>query len=83
MNKYVVAFWSDHTGQLLQEEVEAISRVEAAKKYLNVDFSFETFEDVIEYCVNCDAMISVIRIDKKNWKNFTTQGPDHVAPAFH
>ena len=83
MNKYVVAFWSDHTGELLQEEVEATSPVEAAAKYLGADIIFKTLDEVYEYCANCDMMINVLQIYKKNWKHYTTQGPEHVAPAFH
>lgn len=36
-NKYVVAYFSLHTGELLQELVLATSPFEAAKKYLDWD----------------------------------------------
>lgn len=84
MNKYVVAFWSDHTGELLQEIVEANSEVEAAVSYLDIaELEFDSMDLIHTYCANCDTSINVIQIDKNNWKNFTTGGPAHAAAAVH
>jgi hypothetical protein len=73
MNKYVVAFWSDHTGELLQEIVEANSQHEAACKYLQIDpIEFPSLVDTINYAVNGDSMINVLEIKDRNWRKFAT-----------
>ena len=79
MNKYVVAFWSDHTGELLQEEVEAKSEFDAAVSYLQVDpVEFKDMEAIHDYCVNGDSTINVLQIDKKNWRHAVIGGPAQV-----
>lgn len=78
MNKYVVAFWSDHTGELLQEIVEANSQHEAACSYLQIDpIEFPSLTAAIKYAVDSDSMINVLEIKDRNWKKFTT-GPGSI-----
>lgn len=68
MNKYVVAYWNDHTGELLQEEVEAKSAFDAAISYLQWDaeeMNLSTMKDVYEMAANMDSMINVLEIGKR------------------
>lgn len=80
MNKYVVAFWSDHTGELKMEQVEADNAHLAVTSYLGIDpEDFPTMDSVHEFMTNSDGAIEVLQIDKKNWKNFSSGGPVHAA----
>lgn len=76
MNKYVVAFWNDHTGELLQELVEADSEVAAAISYLDIAEEYaedmHSMEDIHTYCVNGDSMINVFPLP--GGKLSTTRG---------
>lgn len=87
MNKYVVAFYSNFDGSMLMEEVTAISRVAAGIRFLELEpehaAAITTYDQLQQQAFDLDHAIGVIQIDKKNWKHYTTQGPDHVAPAFH
>ena len=63
MNRYVVAYWNDHTGELLQEIVGANSKVEALKSYMQWDDeSIQDMNTAMQYAANMDAMVNVIEI---------------------
>lgn len=65
MNKYVVGYLSQFDGELLLEEVEANSKLEAMLSYLEVSAEeFSTVEAVYNYAANCDAYIEAIQINK-------------------
>ncbi len=87
MNKYVVAFYSNFDGSMQMEEVDAVSQVAAGIKFLELEPEQEanitTYDQLQQQAFDMDHAIGVIQIDKKNWKHYTTQGPEHVAPAFH
>lgn len=78
MNKYVVACWSDHTGELLQEVVYANSKVDAVKKYMQwEELELTTMDSLYSLAANCDSMVSVIEIFegyKGTSPNLTDQG---------
>lgn len=80
MNKYVVAFWSDHTGELKQEFVEAKSMLEAACSYLDIPIAeFPSMDSVYQYAVNSDSMINVIEVTDRNWKRYSVMGPGSIS----
>lgn len=77
MKKYVVAMWSDHTGELLQELIEANSAFEAVLSYMQWDaeeYNLKTMEDVYKLAANMDAMVNVLDISKR----FGTNKPGPV-----
>lgn len=72
MNTYVVAYWNDHTGELLQEIVEANSKVEAVKSYMQWDDEYiQDMDTAVNYAANCDSMVSVIEIKPTFTKRFS------------
>ena len=66
MNKYVVAFCSLQSGDITQEIVEATSKYEAMRSYLNLvsdDLHESTEEGIYEYACNTDTFITALQID--------------------
>lgn len=63
MNKYVVAYYSDFEGEILQEVVEAETKLDAMKSYLELDDSFDTIESVENMLSNSDSTISILQIN--------------------
>jgi hypothetical protein len=65
MNKYVIGYFSEFQGELLLEEVEANSAVEAMTSYLEIDPKlFTSVASVHNYCANTDCYIEVLQINK-------------------
>lgn len=68
MKKFVIAYWNDHTGELLQEEVDANSAFDAAISYLQWDaeeMNVSTVNEVQTLAANMDSMITVLEIGKR------------------
>lgn len=66
MNKYVVAYWNDWTGELLQELVEATSAVAAVLSYTEWDDpALTTMGSIRAYAANCDCAISVLELNNR------------------
>lgn len=77
MNKYVVAHWSDHTGELLQELVEANTEVEAVLSYMQWDDpTLTSMAALHSYAANCDSAISVISVKPAPSKKYTGWAPE-------
>ena len=60
--------WSDHTGELLQELIEANSAFEAALSYMQWDaaeYDLKTMNDVYKLASNMDTMVNVLDISKR------------------
>lgn len=75
MNKYIVAYWNDPTGELLQEEVEAESKFKALASYLQYPTdATQTLASLEAYCANNNQMVTATRVgsfhkkpDTPNW----------------
>lgn len=64
MNKYVVGYLSLFEYEVLLEIVEAESRLQAMRSYLNLsEEEFPDEEAVHAYCANTDTSINVIQIN--------------------
>lgn len=70
MNKYVIAYLSLFDGEILQEVVEANSKLEAAASYLNHDEVYDTFEELQSAIFDQDGFINVL--DLNECKRYTT-----------
>jgi len=89
MNKYVVGYLSLFENEVLLEIVEAKSRLQAMRSYL--DLSEEEFPDeeaVHAYCANTDASINALQINKprsgRSGNGLQTQVAEFDSPAaFH
>ena len=89
MNKYVVGYLSPFEYEVLLEIVEAESRLQAMRSYL--DLSEEEFPDeeaVHAYCANTDASINALQINKprsgRSGNGLQTQVAEFDSPAaFH
>ncbi len=80
MNKYVVAYWSDHTGELLQELVEAKTMVEAVKSYMQWDDPTLTdMNSLYNLAANCDSAVSVIQVNKPTKLHWYEPSGSHQA----
>ncbi len=69
MNKYVVAVYYYNTDELLQEVVQAKTKLEAAASYLD-DHKHDSFKALTDfYCFEDIAKVSVIEIKNtaSNW----------------
>jgi len=63
MNKYIVAHWNDHTGELLQEEVEAESKFKALADYLEYpEDATQTLAALEGYCADSDQMVTATQV---------------------
>ena len=63
MNRYIVAHWNDHTGELVQEEVEADSKFKALAGYLEYpEDATQTLAALETYCANSDQMAVAIQV---------------------
>lgn len=78
MNTYVVAYWNDHNGELLQEVVEANSALEAVMSYMEWE-DIESMEELHEVTANSDCVVSVINITPKYTKKFEPALPSMAA----
>lgn len=72
MKKFVIAYWNDYTGELLQEEIEANSAFDAAISYLQWDaenMNVTNMREVQNMAANMDSMITVLEIGKRYGTN--------------
>jgi len=84
MNKYVVAYWSDHTGELLQELVEANTPVDAVKSYMQwEDTGLTTMEALTSLAADCGSMVSVLDVTPKHTRRFEPALPNMAAYRTH
>jgi len=84
MNKYVVAYWSDHTGELLQELVEANTPVDAVKSYMQwEDTGLTTMEALTSLAADCGSMVSVLDVTPKHTCRFEPALPNMAAYRTH
>lgn len=60
--RYVVAFLSLHTGELVQHQHYAHTEADAASWVLGVDFT--NMDQVHDYCANTDSYISILEINE-------------------
>lgn len=76
MNKYIVAHFSDYAGELLQEEVEATSKFEALKSYLEYpDDAPQTQEGIEAYCADTDQWVTAVEVGSFITKKNSGSGP--------
>lgn len=82
---YIVAMCAVD-GEMQMDEVYAASPLEAGIKFMfpdgDVPADIKSYRDLQKYAFENDCAIGVYRIDRKNHKNFTTNGPKHELP-FH
>lgn len=82
MNKYVVALWNDNKGELLQEVVEANSKLDAVVSYMGWErLRPATLEEAYSLAANMDAMFNVIEITVS--KSRTNSGPTTTQLPFY
>lgn len=69
MNKYVVAYWREYTGVLLQEIVEANSRLEAVVSFMGWElYDLENMDEAYRFANDLDSAISVIQINHTKYR---------------
>ena len=76
MNRYIVAHWSDYTGELHLEEVEANTKFEAMSNYLQYpEDATQTLVALEDYCANNDQTVKAIQVGSFHQKRQVNQWP--------